>query len=82
MGQVSTMGRHQATIVHLWQDSDSFLKIICEKCGKRFENETEVMIHIRNVHYKDVRKMFASDAIEHLEADQEYHMQSLMSRRI
>ena len=32
------------------------------------------MIHIRNVHYKDVRKMFASDAIEHLEADEEYHM--------
>ena len=76
MGQVSTMGRHQATIVHLWQDSDSFLKIICVKsvvqCN-RFENEAEVMIHIRNVHYKDVRKMFASDSIEHLEADQEYH---------
>ena len=47
---------------------------LCEKCDNRFENETEVMIHIRNVHYKDVRKMFASDAIEHLEADQEYHM--------
>ena len=46
---------------------------MCEKCENRFENETEVMIHIRNVHYKDVRKMFASDAIEHLEADQEYH---------
>ena len=30
-GQVTTMGRHQATIVHLWQDSDSFLKIICVK---------------------------------------------------
>ena len=24
-------GRHQATIVHLWQDLDSFLKIICVK---------------------------------------------------
>ena len=32
------------------------------------------MIHIRNVHFKDLCKMFASDAIEHLEADQEYHM--------
>ena len=30
-GQVTTMGRHQATIVHLWQDLDSFLKIICVK---------------------------------------------------
>ena len=73
------MGRHQATIAHLWQDLDSFLKIIlCEKCDNRFENETEVMIHIRNVHYKDVRKMFASDAIEHLEADQEYHMGQIL----
>ena len=30
-GQVTTMGRHLATIVHLWQDLDSFLKIICVK---------------------------------------------------
>ena len=47
---------------------------LCEKCDDEFENEAEVMNHIRSVHDKDVRKMFASDAIEHLEADQEYHM--------
>ena len=47
---------------------------MCEKCDDGFENEAEVMSHIRSVHDKDVRKMFASDAIEHLEADREYHM--------
>ena len=30
MGDVGGTG-HQATIVHLWQDLDSFLKIICVK---------------------------------------------------
>ena len=47
---------------------------MCEKCDDGFENEAEVMSHIRSVHDKDVRKMFASDAIEHLEADREYRM--------
>ena len=51
-----------------------FENFLCEKCDDEFENEAEVMNHIRSVHDKDVRKMFASDAIEHLEADQEYHM--------
>ena len=36
-------------------------------------NEANVMIHIRSVHDKDIRKMFAIDASEHIEADEEYH---------
>ena len=87
MGDVGGTGHYNGTPPSNYCPSVARFRFIsenymCEKCENRFENETEVMIHIRNVHYKDVRKMFASDAIEHLEADQEYHMQSLMSRRI
>ena len=87
MGDVGVTGHYNGTPPSNYCPSVARFRFIsenylCEKCDNRFENETEVMIHIRNVHYKDVRKMFASDAIEHLEADQEYHMQSLMSRRI
>ena len=37
-------------------------------------NEANAMIHIRSVHDEDIRKMFAIDASEHLEADEEYHL--------
>ena len=47
---------------------------LCEKCNDRFVNEANVMIHIRSVHDEDIRKMFAIDASEHLEADEEYHL--------
>ena len=47
---------------------------LCEKCNDRFVNEANVMIHIRSVHDEDIRKMFAIDASENLEADEEYHL--------
>ena len=33
-----------------------------------------MIIHIKSVHIEEVRKMFAIDASEHLEADEEYHL--------
>ena len=79
MGDVGGTGQYNGTPPSNYCPSVARFRFIsenylCEKCGNRFENEAEVMIHIRNVHFKDLRKMFASDAIEHLEADQEYHM--------
>ena len=79
MGDVGGTGHYNGTPPSNYCPSVARFRFIsenylCEKCGNRFENEAEVMIHIRNVHFKDLRKMFASDAIEHLEADQEYHM--------
>ena len=32
-----------------------------------------MIIHIKSVHIEEVRKMFAIDASEHIEADEEYH---------
>ena len=79
MGDVGGTGQYNGTPPSNYCPSVARFRFIsenylCEKCGNRFENEAEVMIHIRNVHFKDLRKMFASDAIEHLEADEEYHL--------
>ena len=79
MGDVGGTGKYNGTppsnycpsVKRFGFISEHFL---CEKCDDEFENEAEVMNLIRSVHDKDVRKMFASDAIEHLEADQEYDM--------
>ena len=66
MGDVGGTGKYNATPPSTYCPSAARFRFIsenylCEKCENRFENETEVMIHIRNVHDKDVRKMFASD---------------------
>ena len=79
MGDVGGTGKYNGTPPSIYCPSVKRFGFIsenylCEKCDDEFENEAEVMNHIRSVHDKDVRKMFASDAIEHLEADQEYHM--------
>ena len=43
-------------------------------CQDDLESEANVIIHIKSVHIEEVRKMFAIDASEHLEADEEYHL--------
>ena len=44
----------------------------CQRCDIDFESEAHVIIHIKSVHWEEVRKMFANDASEHSEADEEY----------
>ena len=46
----------------------------CNRCQDDLESEANVIIHIKSVHIEEVRKMFAIDASEHLEADEEYHL--------
>ena len=46
----------------------------CNRCQDDLESEANVIIHIKSVYIEEVRKMFAIDASEHLEADEEYHL--------
>ena len=58
MGDVGGTGQYNGTPPSNYCPSVARFRFIsenylCEKCGNRFENEAEVMIHIRNVHFKD-----------------------------
>ena len=79
MGDVGGTGKYNGTPPSDYCPSVERFRFVsenylCEKCNDRFVNEANVMIHIRSVHDKDIRKMFAIDASEHLEADEEYHL--------
>ena len=67
MGDVGGTGKYNGTPPSDYCPSVERFRFVsenylCEKCNDRFMNEANVMIHIRSVHDKDIRKMFASDA--------------------
>ena len=67
MGDVGGTGKYNGTPPSDYCPSVERFRFVsenylCEKCNVRFVNEANVMIHIRSVHDKDIRKMFASDA--------------------
>ena len=79
MGDVGGTGKYNGTPPSDYCPSVERFRFVsenylCEQCNDRFVNEANVMIHIISVHDEDIRKMFAIDASEHLEADEEYHL--------